>query len=144
MDRRFEHILEPLKRMAMRSCLSQRHAACLFRGNHVYAYGVNKYLQMNVPNYKQAIPATVHAELDALFAIRAKYAKGLDILIIRVNRKMELVNSRPCNMCIDKMRQKGIRRAYYSNDEGGIVYEYVDTMQKRCDSSANRNRQKQS
>ena len=142
MDKRFEHILEPLKRMALRSCLSQRHGACLFRGNQVYAFGVNKYFRMNVPDYKKMIPVTIHAEMDAVFGVQTKYTKGMDILTIRVNGHGKMGNSRPCNACIDKLRQKGIRRAYYSNHQGEIVFEYVDRMQKLHDSSANRNRKK--
>lgn len=133
-------MLEPLKRMALRSCLSQRHAACLFRGNQVYAYGVNKYFQMNVPDYKKMVPITIHAEMDALFSVGTKYTKHMDILIIRVNRQLTLKNSRPCNVCIDKLRQKKIRRAYYTNDKGDVVYEYVDRMPKLHESSANRYR----
>lgn len=93
---------------------------------------------MNVPDYKKMVPVTIHAEMDALFAVRTKYTKGMDILIIRVNRQLVMKNSRPCNVCIDKLRQKGIRRAYYSNDQGQVVYEYVDRMPKLHESSANR------
>lgn len=136
---RFGDFLFPLKKMAMRSCLQQKHAACLFKGNKVYAFGLNKYFHLSLPN-DEAIPITIHAEMDVLANVHSKYAKGMDILIIRVNKSLKLLNSRPCNSCIKKMQQKGIRKAYYSTQDGRILCEYVDDMPKIHESSGTRNR----
>jgi deoxycytidylate deaminase len=136
---KFGDMLDSLKRMAMRSCLQQKHGACLFRGTKVYAYGLNKYFHVNLPD-EQTIPITVHAEIDVLSNVHSKHVKGMDILIIRVNKAQKLVYSRPCNACVKKMQQKGVRKAYYSTKDGEITYEFVDVMPKIHDSSGTRNR----
>ena len=35
------------------------------------------------------------------------------------------MNSRPCVHCAENLRRAGIRRVYYSNDTGEIVWENV-------------------
>lgn len=119
-----------LKKCAMNSNMVHKHSACLLRGDKIVAVGVNKYLGINGGKIKMS----VHAELDAIRYNR--YLKGMDILIIRVG-KTTLQNSRPCNSCIDKLRQRGVRRAYYSNSNGDIVYELIDDMPKIHCSSGN-------
>jgi len=122
-----------LKKCAMNSNMVHKHGACLLRGDKIVAVGVNKYLGINGGKIKMS----VHAELDAIRYVRMpRYLKGMDILIIRVG-KTTLQNSRPCNSCIDKLRQRGIRRAYYSNSNGDIVYELIDDMPKIHCSSGN-------
>ena len=37
-------------------------------------------------------------------------------------------NSRPCADCLETMKMFGIRRVYYSLDNGEIVYEKVSDM----------------
>jgi len=54
----------------------------------------------------------------------------MDIIVIRINKKLQLRNSRPCKDCIDELKQIGIRKVYYSNDNGDIVYEFVENMIK--------------
>lgn len=138
---RFGSILPLLQKMTTRSCLQQKHGACLFRGNKAYSFGINKYFQLRLPNNDKTIPITIHAEMDVLANVHSKYIKGMDILIIRVNKSSKLIFSRPCTSCIKKMQQKGIRKAYYSTSDGKIVYEFVDDMPKLHESSGTRNRQ---
>ena len=54
----------------------------------------------------------------------------MDILVIRVNKNLTLKNSRPCSQCIDKLSKLGIRKVFYSNEEGDIVWEFVEQMKK--------------
>ncbi len=55
--------------------------------------------------------------------------KKNDLLIIRINSKGDFVNSRPCNECIEMMRQYKIGRIYYSDDKGKIVKEKLSEME---------------
>lgn len=134
-DKFFEHV-EFLKKVAMNSSLAQRHAACLIKSGKIYGFGFNKCLKIMILN-GQPYKITFHAEVDALFNANNKSVKGMDILIIRLGGPFGLKNSRPCNACIDKLRRKGIRRAYYSNEQGKIVYEIIDDMPKIHISSGN-------
>ena len=53
-------------------------------------------------------------------------------MVIRIDKKdknnIQLVNSRPCYMCLEMMKAVGIRRVYYSDDYGKIVCENVKDM----------------
>jgi deoxycytidylate deaminase len=111
---------------AKKSDVNQKHCAAIIHGNNIYNVGINKYCT----NKKIS---TVHAEIDALFAFKTKYKKmidGVDIIIIRLNNNntMNFKNSRPCNHCIETLQKHNIRKVYYSNEYGEIVYEYVKDM----------------
>ena len=125
--------LEILKKSAKNSNVQYKHSACLIRGYKILTIGVNKYHQD-----KQF---TIHAEIDAILKYDTKDLKGMDILTIRISNSSDnLCNSRPCNSCIDKLKQRGVRKAYYSTDNGDVVYEYVDIMPKLHISSGTRYR----
>lgn len=50
-----------------------------------------------------------------------------DIIVIRIDKKNNLVNSRPCYNCLDMMKAVGIKKCYYSIDND-IVCERVKNM----------------
>lgn len=61
--------------------------------------------------------------------------KKYDIFVVRINKPdnkesscTKLVNARPCAHCLDMMKSVGIRRVYYSDDSGEIIYENVKDM----------------
>jgi len=45
----------------------------------------------------------------------------MDMLIIRVGGDDTLRNSKPCRHCLDTLRMFGVRRVYYSTNDGGIT-----------------------
>lgn len=137
---KFVNIVERLSKVALQSALNQKHGACLVYGDQILSTGVNKRFTVRLND--NVLPLTIHAEVDALSNLHPKYLKGLDILVIRVNKSGQLVYSRPCNSCIDKLSRKGIRKAYYSDINGDIVYEFVDNMPKFHDSAGTRMRQR--
>jgi deoxycytidylate deaminase len=129
---KLDESIEKLKKLATNSPIQYRHGACLLKGNKIYSVGINRYIKEIILNNK-LIKFTVHAEMDALYKYDGKNIKGMDILIIRIGKlgdSSKLRNSRPCNSCIEKMAQRGIRKVYYSNEDGDIVYEFIDSMPK--------------
>lgn len=138
---KLSNIIEILIKFAKNSPLIYKHSACILNGNKIYGIGVNKYF--NIKNEEKSIKISVHAEVDALASVNTKYLKGMDILIIRVGKSYKLRYSRPCNACIDKLKQKGIRKAYYSDNDGNILYEFVDTMPKIHESAGSFNKRKE-
>lgn len=127
--------IDVLKKNAQNSPLTYKHSACLLKNGKIFAIGFNKYYGIKLNNEK--INLSIHAEMNVLLSKNYKILKGMDILIIRVGNSNKLQNSRPCNTCIDKMKKKGIRKAYYSNSDGDIVYEFIDNMPKLHQSSGN-------
>jgi deoxycytidylate deaminase len=41
---------------------------------------------------------------------------------------LELVNSMPCMSCVRMMQRFGIKRVYYTNDDGEVVSQKVSVM----------------
>ena len=134
---RFSKPLDELKEVAKSSFVHYKHGACLLRGGKVYAIGKNRYFDRRYEQRKN-IKFTVHAEIDTIMRCPKHELKGMDILIIRVKPDGSLGDSRPCNTCIDKMRRAGIRRAYYSNRDGGLSCELVSEMELLYQTSAMR------
>lgn len=116
-----------LKKLATKSPMSHKHAACLLKKDDVYTLGINKKLRSKLPSGEVAL-ISIHAEVDCLANCAYKACKGMDLLVIRVGKSEKLQNSRPCNSCIKKLQERGIRKVYYSTSEGEIVYEYVNDM----------------
>jgi len=113
--------LNLLTKVASTSTLQHRHGACVFSNNKIISLGVNK----------QVCNWSIHAEIDALLMAKSTNKvkfKGLDIFIIRIGKGLDLRNSRPCQSCINKLKECQLRKAYYSNEQGNIVYEFVDCM----------------
>jgi hypothetical protein len=64
---------------------------------------------------------------DAFIKLR-KIMSKICIIVIRINNKGELCNSRPCIECLDILKMIGIKSIYYSNDNGNIIEEKVKFM----------------
>jgi deoxycytidylate deaminase len=122
-------ILGELIKMANNSDISYKHSAGLIYNEQVYVMGVNKFVPFK--KYKgMQLYRTIHAEMSIFEKIPKRLVRGMDIIVIRINRSSKLRNSRPCQDCIDEMKRIGIRKVYYSDDNGEIVYEFVDDMVK--------------
>jgi len=132
---KFENLINTMKKNALNSELHYKHSACILKKGKILTIGKNKYFK-NIIIENQSIKLSIHAEIDVLYKHSTKNLKGLDILIIRIGENSkELKNSRPCNSCIEKLRERGIRKVYYSNDKGEIVYEFIENMPKIHNSS---------
>ncbi len=120
------NIIDFLIKKTEYSDIFYRHSSAIIYSNKILSYGVNKV--------KNGI--SIHAEMDAI--LNSKFdIQGHDIIVIRYSNNMK--NSRPCNNCIKNMKKKGIRKVYYSNDTGEIVYEYIEEMEEKHDSAVFKN-----
>jgi len=134
---KFEESIELLTKIARESIVYYKHAAALISKDTIYSLGHNKFIKgMKVNN--QIYHKTIHAEITVFEKIPKKKIRGMDILVIRVNKSLELKNSRPCNQCIEKLSKLGIRKVYYSNENGDIVWEFVEQMEKNYVSAGTR------
>jgi hypothetical protein len=91
------------------------HCAVMFTKRRIYAIS-NNIRNTKVGRY--IVPST-HAESGCLEDGVAS-AKRVSILVIRINKLGQLVNSKPCHFCTRLMKQCNIHRIYYSNDSGEI------------------------
>jgi deoxycytidylate deaminase len=127
---KFHFALDILTKIASNSDIAYKHAAALIHHNQIYASAINKYIPLK--KSKGSYYKTIHAELNVFerFPKRHVKGKGIDLIVIRINKQYALKNSRPCSHCIDELRRIGIRKVYYSNDSGDIVSELVEHMEK--------------
>jgi hypothetical protein len=119
--------IETLIKVAQESDISYKHSAGLIYDDKIHSIGVNKFVPFK--KYKGIqLYRTIHAELSIFEKIPKRIVKGMDLIVIRVNKGSQLRNSRPCKDCIDELKRIGIRKVYYSDDTGNIVYEFVEDM----------------
>ena len=128
-NHRFEEPIRLLKKIAIESIVYYKHAAALMSGDTIYSSGANKFVK-EIKLNDQTYYKTMHAEITVFEKLPKKKVRGMDILVIRINKNLALRNSRPCNQCIEKLSKLGIRKVYYSNEEGNIVWEFVEQMEK--------------
>lgn len=81
------------------------------------------YVRRNVMG---SMHAEVGALLDFLKLRKKKCATGLDVWVVRISRKTgKLTSSRPCKSCLNILKTHGIRRVWYSCNDGSINCEYM-------------------
>lgn len=102
---------------AGKSKQSYKHGAVLFKGGKVHASSPNNYR---------------HAEVDCISSLsRCKKVKNLryNILVVRISPNGELVNSKPCQLCISHLRHSEMVKAVlYSDENGNIVKENINDI----------------
>ncbi len=93
-------------------------AACYDKKGRVISYGTNSYTKTHPKQLQYAREAGceskqfLHAEIAAL--VKCRGTKPYKIKIIRVNKKGELRNAKPCPLCDLGIRAAGIRLVEYS------------------------------
>lgn len=146
-------LIDALKKEALKSNVSLKHSAAFIKkkGKQIIQIGYN---QFNFYNYKKQIQDskkvtpfshlryTKHAEQHAsLKMINTKSFNDnstFDIIIIRINKNNKLRYSRPCNNCIEYLRNLDypIKNVYYSTNDEIIVMERLIDMEKLHKSKA--------
>ena len=128
-------VIEYLKKIAMKSVVKNRHSAALIKNNCIiFKSHYNEFIKeikIKKDNNTYIHYLTIHAEINVICNYYdKKHIKGMDIIVVRINKiGTDFKNSRPCNTCIIKLRKLGIRKVFYSNSKGVIVFEYVKEME---------------
>lgn len=103
---------------AKKSKYEQRVGAVIVKRKSIVSRGHN-YPHRSVkklhPRF-QEWPNSVHAEVDCIIKARQDLA-GTTMYVIRINKRGQLVNSRPCKRCFMYIEHVGIKRVYYSIDK---------------------------
>ncbi len=64
--------------------------------------------------------------------------KKLEIVVIRVNKNGELLNSKPCNTCLYYMKLYGVKSVYYSDENGDMIKEKISQIEVEHNSIGHR------
>jgi deoxycytidylate deaminase len=60
----------------------------------------------------------IHAEMSAILKMKGKDCSHLTLVVIRLNAKNELKNSKPCKGCQAMITENNFSKVWYSNDNG--------------------------
>lgn len=96
----------------------RHHIGCvIYKGNKIISVGYSKrsYCK-NIPDKFKRHDMSIHAEQMALIKA-GEYAKGAEMIVVRVNRKGHLLLSKPCELCQGMIELFGIKNVYYSDDD---------------------------
>lgn len=98
-----------------------RHGAIVVKGGKIVGFGFNKSnhtqfgQRFRCPNKGHA---TMHAEINAILGLPRSTTEGADIYIVRVNKVHQWRMSKPCPMCEEALRFVGVKRAFYTLEDG--------------------------
>lgn len=98
---------------ALKSEMNFNHGAVLIHRGKIVGKGRNTYINSSY-NEKSSIHAEVSAIKDGLKKISAEELKKCELVIIRVNRSGECLNSKPCCNCERFIRSCNIKKVFYS------------------------------
>lgn len=78
----------------------------------------NRSVKHLLPKF-QSWKTSIHAEIAAVLIAR-RDVRGCSMLVVRINKKGDLLLAKPCEKCQDYMDFVGIKTVYYSTQEGKI------------------------
>lgn len=102
-----------------------KHGAILVRGNAVLnaSHNKNAYARFGERfRRRDKGDATHHAELGCILGLDRSVTRGADVYVVRVGRSGNLLLSKPCDMCEAALRHVGVRRVYYSLNDGNFEF----------------------
>ena len=103
---------------ARKSDHKHKIGAVIFNKKTIISIGRNyttKSVKHLHPRFKKQYYNTVHAEVDAIIKARRDIV-GCSILIIRVNKKGDLLLAKPCDHCQTYINYVGLKTMCYSDD----------------------------
>jgi len=111
-------IIQTALKEAEKSKERYRIGAVIFKGTKIISKAHNELRFCNRlhPKYKR-FEFSLHAEQKAIINARTSL-KRTSILIVRINRKGELLPIMPCKYCMAYLNEVGIKNIYCSTKEG--------------------------
>jgi hypothetical protein len=97
------------------------HVSVIMRGDFFITYGVNheSYSDPYAFGYQNN---SIHSEYDLIKRFKRKFpiqrSSECELWNMRLTRKFELRNSKPCTRCTKLLSKSYVRKIYYSTDEG--------------------------
>ena len=98
---------------ALKSEMNFNHGAVLIYRGRIIGKGRNTYTNSSY-NEKSSVHAEISAIKDGLKKISCDELKKCELVIIRVNKAGECLNSKPCHNCEQFIRKYCIKKVFYS------------------------------
>jgi len=105
--------LDEAYNQAMKSEMNFNHGSVVIHRGKIIGRGYNTYINSNYKD-KTSMHAEVSAINDALKKVDASDLKKCELVIIRVNKTGERLNSKPCCNCEYYINKFCIKRVFHS------------------------------
>lgn len=134
MNGRIRNCLQLAKEIAMRSTMTNRHGAVLFSGDTVWS------LKSNEPCtklYRHKPTPSLHAETNCLYSMESilykqrKCKKKLQLLVVRVDKNGNLLQSMPCSHCCLHLKKQNVETIYFSCSNSLLCKIDIDSLLPR-------------
>ena len=102
--------------------VNNSHIAFLVRKNKITKIGWNRrrtHPEIAKHPYHEGYVGT-HAELDVILKSGEDNLEDHSMIVLRVDRKGRLANSKPCPGCLSLIKSYSLNNVYFSNTEGQI------------------------
>lgn len=94
-------------------------AAVLFIGNKPCSVGYNDFHKSHTLIGKINPLKRLHAEVDAVSNLKHNWdLKNAYLVVARIRKDGSLGMSKPCSICVEVLKSKGINTVYYTTDNG--------------------------
>ena len=124
LSKRISRYFDLAKNVAFNSGYGKlRHGAVLVRGGSIIntCFNKDKFCSFGTKfRNPDRGHATIHAELGCILGLSRTVTTGADVFVCRINKKGDLRNSKPCAMCHQVMKHVGVKRVYYTTNEGSV------------------------
>lgn len=96
------------------------HVSFLVRGKRIESIGVNSPRKTH--SLSKSFGQYTHSEVHSIVKYRGWVSDipKCDLYNVRVDKHNVVCNSRPCLSCQKVIEAFGVRRVYYTNDQGGF------------------------
>ena len=119
-------------RIALKHARKSQHnfqlAALLVKSGRILSVGFNstKTSPCLLKLHKPRPINKLHAEQCALNRCGLEETQGASLYIARISKsRKEGGMAKPCSMCMELIRRAGIKKIYYTTDEGDIICERI-------------------
>jgi len=97
-----------------------KHCAIITKGKNIISVGVNSKCTHPEMFSRDKIKIYLHAEADAILSSRHKNILGSNMYIARYSPENKNI-SRPCDICMDLIKENGIKKIIYTTNEGYAI-----------------------
>ena len=98
---------------ALKSDMNSNHGALVIHRGKIIGKGFNRYVNSNCCD-KVSVHAEVSAINDALKRVCSDDLKKCELIVIRINKVGEFLNSKPCANCSRYINKFCIKRVFHS------------------------------
>ncbi len=99
---------------AQKSSYKNKHGAVISYAGRLLSVGYNKAWASSSLMASTGIHM-IHAEIDALSKIKYSTTKPTTLLVVRIGSQ-GLMESRPCERCLEQLYLAGVRKIYFSRN----------------------------